>query len=192
MPRPPRLSRLAALPLIAALSACGGAEGPARYPVPVPAEAAPLRIQATSVEVRDVTLPLYAGLEEIWVLDATGALRSDTEILWADNPRASITQGLASALAARTDKPVAAEPWPFDAYPDVRLDVRFEELMADAGGLLVARGQYFVAPVSGETDPVAELFDLTERFNPEDLNSLAAARGRLVARLAETIARGGL
>ena len=170
------------------LAACG--TDPVRYAVPVPQTEGQVAVNVASLEVRDVTLPLYAELEEIFVQQEDGGLVSDTSVLWADDPQRGVTQGLASTLASLTTARVAAEPWPLEDLPDARLDVRFDAMLARADGQFAVAGQYFIARAAGS--------DRTGRFAilvPYELGSttsIAQARGRAMDALARQIAREAL
>ncbi len=174
--------------ILLVLAACGS--DPVRYAVPVPEVEARARVNVGSLEVRDVTLPLYAELEEIYVEQEDGGLVSDTSVLWADDPQRGVTQGLASALADLTTAQVAAEPWPLEELPEARLDVRFETMLARANGQFSIAGQYFVARGTG-TDRSGR-FAIDVPYAPGGTVSIAAAQGRAIERLARQIAREAL
>ena len=87
---------------------------------------------------------------------------------------------------------VASNPWPFEALPDARLDLRFETLVADETGSYRASGQYFVAVGDGRPER-SGLFDLTVAFDPEaGPAAVAAARGQIILDLAGDLARRAL
>ena len=91
-----------------------------------------------------------------------------------------------------TGRRIASEPWPFEAFPDASLEVRFAELVATEAGEFRASGQYFVA-VPDDRRERSGLFDLSVPFNPEGgANAIATARGQLVLDLARYIAQNGL
>ena len=108
-----------------------------------------MRIAFASVEVRDVSLPTYAAAEEISIQAEDGTLTSSTDVLWADTPERAIALELSRNLARLTDRRIASEPWPFEAFPDARLEVRFEDLLATTAGAFRTRGQYFVGVEEG-------------------------------------------
>ncbi|MDF3349980.1 hypothetical protein HKX17_07365 [Sulfitobacter sp. KE34] len=181
---------LITLGLLAALAACGGTAE--RFPVRAPAVTEKTSIAFSSVEVRDVSLPTYAAAEEISVQLADGRLVSSTDVLWADAPERAVALELSQNLARMTGRRIASEPWPFEAFPDASLEVRFAELVATESGEFRASGQYFVA-VRDDRRERSGLFDLSVPFNPEGgANAIAAARGQLVLDLARYIARNGL
>jgi len=177
------------LPLLLALTACGS---PDRFAVIAPEVTEKTRIAFASVEVRDVSLPSYAAADEISVQAADGTLTSSADVLWADAPERAIALELSRNLARLTDRRIASEPWPFDAFPDARLDVRFADLVATAEGSFRTTGQYFVAVEDGRRER-SGLFDLSVPFDPEGgPGAIAQARGQLILDLAEYIARNGL
>ncbi len=172
------------------LSACGGT--PDLYSVSAPAVTEKQRIGFRSVEIRDVSLPTYAAADEIAVQDEAGKLVTDSGTLWADSPERAIALELAGNLARLSGARVASEPWPFEAFPDARLDVRFETLLAGADGMVRAKGQYFVGVPDGGRER-SGLFDLRVPFDTAGgPQAIAAARGQIILDLAKFIARGGL
>lgn len=183
----PRLILL--LPLL--LAACGSSEQPLRFATPLPETGPQVAVSTASLEVRTVELPLYAELEEIYVGTADGALYSDSDVLWADEPRREITQSLASALGALTDARVAVEPWPLQNLPDARLAVRFDRVLPLASGVFVMAGQYYVAGLADDNDRTGR-FDIAVPFAGEGAGAIAAAKGEATVRLARQIAEEAL
>lgn len=170
----------------------GCTTSPDRYAVVAPETTQSQRIAFRSLEVRDVSLPAYAATDEITVLSQNGVLESDGAVLWADTPARAIALELTRHLARLSQARVASEPWPFEEFPQARLDIRFETLLASADGRYRAAGQYFVAVESGGRER-AGLFDLTVSFDPAGgPAAIAAARGQLILDLAVKIARDGL
>lgn len=146
----------------------------------------------SSIEVREVSLPTHASSEEIYV-EAEGGGLAVSELLWADDPTRAVTLALSRNLAEITGARVAPEPWPFDAYPAARVDVRVERFLSQADGMLVLAGQYFVADLDGRGRDRARLFSLSAPLANDLTPSTAAeARARLVSELALKIARDGL
>lgn len=176
--------------LAIALSACGGT--PDLYTVAPLQTEQKQRIGFKSVEVRDVSLPTYAGANEIAVQDVSGKLVTSSDILWADSPERAVALELTRHLARMSGARVASEPWPFEAFPDAQLEVRFESLIARADGQFQATGQYFVSDEASRRDR-SGLFDLTQPFDiAAGPQAIAAARGRVILELAEYLARNGL
>ncbi|SHF22454.1 hypothetical protein SAMN05444273_104359 [Litoreibacter ascidiaceicola] len=173
-----------------ALAACGAT--PDLYPVTPPQVEQKQRIAFRAVEVRDVSLPAYAGANEIAIEDLDGKLVTDSAILWADSPERAVALELTRNLARLTGARVASEPWPFEAFPDARLEVRFESLIAGANGQFRASGQFFVGVPDGGRER-SGLFDLAVPFDPlGGPQAIAAARGQVILDLAVYIARNGL
>ena len=178
----------AAIGLVFFVAACSEAE---RFAVRPPAITDSVPISFASVEVRDVSLPSYAAADEIHLQTRSGVLVSSSDVLWADSPERSIALELSQNLARLTRRNIASEPWPFEDFPEARLEVRFSELMASEQGTFRTSGQYFVS--GGEGRERSGLFDLSVPFNPEGgPNAIAAARGRLILDLSIFIARNGL
>lgn len=165
---------------------------PDRYAVTLPDITSTQPIAFGLVEVREVSLPAYAAADEISVRNEDGRVVSSGSVLWADTPDRSLALELSRALVQITSARVASAPWPFESFPDARLDVRFETLVAGSDGQYRARGQYFVAVTDGRRER-AGLFDVSTSFDPEaGPQAIAAARGQIIAELALYIARNGL
>lgn len=172
------------------LAACGGT--PDRYVVAPPAVTQSAGIGFKSVEVRDVSLPVYAAADEISVEDVDGKLVTDKEVLWADSPERAVGLELARNLTVLTGARVASEPWPFDASADARLEVRFESLVANADGQFRTSGQYFVGVDDGRRER-SGLFDLAVPYDIKGgPQAIAVARGQVILDLAKHIALKGL
>ena len=181
--------RQIALAALLALTACGGTD--TLYTAP-PAEVTDqVASRYRSVEVLDVSLPAYAAGDELLVSSEDGTLETGG-VLWADTPTREVTLSLSRALSKITGARVAPAPWPFDSFPNARVDVREERVLAE-GGALVLSGQYFVADLDGRQRDRARLFDLRAPLAPEaELQDVLAARSALIADLAVMIARDGL
>lgn len=179
--------------LIFALAIAGCAsEPPQRFAVPAVAAGDRIRASYGSVEVIEVSLPIYARTEEIWRETEDGALVSDPSTLWADEPVRAVTMELARQLTALTGARVAAEPWPFDEPAEARLEVRLEEMVAGADGRFRLAGQYFTADREGDRDRTAA-FTLWAPIEPDSgIPGIAAARANAVKELARQIAQKGL
>lgn len=172
------------------VASCG--DGPAaRYSVPQPQVDDTIRISYGSVEVRDVSLPSYAASDEIH-REVDGALSSSTSVLWADVPARAVSLAIARNLSELTTAKVANEPWPFQSFPQARVEVRIEEMVAGSDGLFRLKGQYFVASTRGSRE-TSNLFEL---FEPYDVlagpKAIALARGQIILNLTRDIAKTGL
>lgn len=163
-----------------------------RYVSPLGDVGARQSIAYRAVEVREVALPGYAAAEEIAVQASDGVVQSKDTDLWADSPTRAVTLQLSQALAQITRANVAAEPWPFESFPQARVEVRISDLLARSDGTYVASGQYFVANGLGRADRTRS-FDLSVGYDPEaGPTAIAAARSALIVMLAKQIARDGL
>ncbi|MBM1219561.1 membrane integrity-associated transporter subunit PqiC [Ponticoccus sp. SC2-23] len=176
----------------AALAACS-TDPALRYAVPAVPPEESVAISYRSVEVREIILPTYAQLEEIFVETEEGALTSSSALLWADDPSRASTQELTRALAAVTGAQVASEPWPFDSYPQVRVELRVDEFIASRLGAFRLSGQAFIATLDGVGRDRAIDFAISIPLAPDaGPREIAAARGQAMAQLATRIARDGL
>lgn len=186
------MTTLKAALLGSALVLAGCSTVPDRYAVTPPAVTDKVAIGFSAVEVRDVSLPAYAAADEISVQDVDGKLVASSDMLWADTPERAVALELARHLSKLSGARIASEPWPFDAFPDARLEVRFESLVAQADGQFRAAGQYFVSVSDGGRER-SGLFDLAVSYDPEGgPQAIAQARGQVILDLAVYIARNGL
>jgi uncharacterized lipoprotein YmbA len=144
-----------------------------------------------SLEVVEVTLPVYAASEEIFTEDASGAITA-LGPLWADDPARAMTLQLSRDLAAITGATVAPEPWPFRGIAEAKVDVRIEEMLATASGTFRVSGQFFVAPDISGPDR-SGLFSISVPLPAQPSPSrIAAARGAATSSLAEEIVNRAL
>ena len=184
-----RIQWVLGLAVLGLLAACGSSE---RFAVSTPEITQKIHVAFGAIEVRDVSLPSYASADEIHVQAEDGTLRSSSNVLWADAPERAIAQEVSQNLARLTGRRVAAEPWPFEAYPDARLELRFADLLATSNGQFRATGQYFVAVADGRRER-SGLFDLVVLFDPKGgPAAIAKARGQLILDLAEHVAKKAL
>ncbi len=183
-------SSTAMLVLAATLAGCGAT--PSRITLPPAQTAERVSISVGSLEVSQASLPLYAESEEIAFADAAGVLTTDSDLLWADDPRRAVTQALVSNLSNLTGAKVAAEPWPLDQFPDARLAVRFDRFLPDASGQFRASGQYYVARVNSGIRESARSFDLSAPYAPGNPISLSAAKAEVLKALAIRVASDSL
>ncbi len=184
-----KTGRIAAFGLVAVLAACATE---VRVAAPLVTPQTRIASSFSSLEVTEVTLPSYAAAEDIYFRAEDGAI-SPTGTLWADLPARAITLQLSRDLGAITGVTVAPAPWPFREFPAAKVDVRIEELLATAEGVFRLSGQYFIAPEEGGRAS-SQSFAIEEPIagGPTPSAAIATARGRAVAKLAETIARRGL
>jgi len=177
--------------LCATLAACGS---DVRVPVPPVAPEARYSIPYGTVEVRDVLLPDYAQAQDIFVEEAGGVLTSEGGLLWADLPARAATLELTQSLSTVTGARVASEPWPFDDYADVRVEVRVTEFVASARtNEFRLAGQYYVATFDAEGRDRARDFRIAVPLAPEfGPGNIAVARSQAMTQLGVEIARDGL
>jgi uncharacterized lipoprotein YmbA len=174
-----------------AVASCG--DGPAaRYSVPQPTVSETIRISYSSVEIRDVSLPTYAASDEIHRETEGGVLQSSASVLWADAPERAMSLAISRNLSELTTAKIANEPWPFQSFPQARVEVRIEDMVAGQNGLFRLKGQYFVASTRGNRER-SGLFELLTAYDIEaGPKAIAAARGQAILELSQEIAKNGL
>ncbi len=197
----------AAFLLVLLLPACG--QAPLRLTVPQVETGERLASAFSTVEVLDVSLPEYAADDRIFLQSAGGALTPIAGAVWADDPARAVTLELTEALADLTGARVAPEPWPFLEPPAAQVDVRVADLVADASGVFLLRGRYYVAAGEFEIplDQQGEDGPPTRRAGPDRSGefriavplapdagpaAIALARAQATALLARQIADEGL
>lgn len=184
---------IAALISTLLVAGCGENDDPVRYSSPPAALSSQVSIPHRTVALREVSLPTYATDEEISIADGTGAISQFPGSIWADDPTRAVTLRLTNALADVTRRTVAFDPWPFQDDPDVTVDVRFEEFVAETSGRFVARGRYYVAHTNPARSDRDGSFNLAEPFDPaQGFSAIAQAQSQIISALAVQIARNGL
>lgn len=174
------------------LSACGDGTGTARYAIDPPASSQVTGDQLGPTELREVSLPGYASGDEIAWQGPDGAIRSNTDILWADEPQRAFTITLARAISEMSGASVIAEPWPLASPPQHKLDVRVEKALAANDGYFRLKGRYFLsAEGSGAGAHHSRSFDIAVPVAQDDPASIATAASQSVTLLAEQIAKLG-
>lgn len=171
----------------AALATLGACSQPVRFVADPPAEAAPVRLRLASLEVKDVLLPAYAIDPDILVEQPDGSLKALKKAVWADETAQGVTQGIASAIAARSTADVAAEPWPLAAYPDAQLVVRFDRFVPQAGGTFRASGQFALASPDRRIRESITNFDLSVPIAGDSPQAMAAARAQMLRAVAAEV-----
>lgn len=171
------------------LSGCSDPTQTARYALaPVPAEKhLPNRIG--TAELREVSLPQYAAGQEITWQTEDGALRSTPKQIWADDPPRAMTLALAREISALSGATVIAEPWPLSESPQNRVEVRVEEFLPGADGMVRLSGAYYVTPAQGAGRDVVRRFALHQPVVGEGAAALVAAQSAAVAALAAQMAQ---
>ena len=181
------------------LAGCGS--GPVLFSAPAPTLAARsgpsdpgerIPVAYGSVEVLEISLPAYAEGEDIYYEGAGGSLMPIEGAEWADLPARAMTLDLVEVLSGVTGARVAAEPWPYEALPEARVEVRATRMAAGTDGVFRLGGLYHVADLSGELDAPADRsgrFEVAVRYRPDlGVAAIADARSRAVRDLARQIA----
>lgn len=179
-----RACLFAALPL--SLVACGETAG--RYMLDAPATQQRTRVPVSRIEVRDVTLPDYASASEIMLQSEDGALFPLKGAIWADDPMRAVTLALARNLDTVTTATVAGEPWPLDAYPDVRIDTRIERMVARADGQFELSGQYSIAAPDQAVRESINRFQILQPLSGNTPVAVAQATSAALLTLSQQIA----
>lgn len=181
--------------LIAAtlLAGCLPADDPLLYTAPGGAIDRRVNVPQQTISVREVSLPSYAANERISVRFTPLQITESSENIWADDPVRAITLRLSQAIGDLTGRTVAADPWPYRAPPEVTVDVRIEEFVAEATGEFIARGQFYIAHEDAELRGRSVTFDLSTPFDPAGgFAAIAAARSQILVALALEVAQKGL
>ncbi|GFE66074.1 PqiC family protein [Litoreibacter roseus] len=174
------------------LAGCGFGPGTARYlPDATPSEVR-ASARVSTVEIIEVTLPSYAASEEISVRGVDGAIRSSTDILWAEDPESALVQSLVTNLSQITGARVAADPWPLADPAQVELTVRIATMLVSADGRLDFVGQYAVAAPDRAIRETVTPFAITESVNAASYQSIADAHARAWRQLSEEMAKRAL
>ncbi len=149
-----------ALALVAVIAGCGA--DPSRITLPPVETAQTVRVSVRSVEVTQVSLPLYAESEEIAVEAENGALTNRRIACFGLTIRNARSHRRWSPTSPDlTSAKIAAEPWPFDQFPDARLVVRFDRFLPKSNGQFEVSGQYYVARVNSNIRETARSFELS-------------------------------
>lgn len=187
------MKTLLAFPALAAaaflLGACSNPEETGRYLIDPPSP--PVQIGnrlGPTVELRDVSLPEYASGQEVSWQSEDGAVRSNPDTLWADNPQRAFTHSLARAISDVSGAAVIAEPWPLGEPPERRLEVRVERALAQSDGVYRLSGRYFLADESAGGTNHVRSFDISVPLTSDAPGMIAAAQSAALSMLAQQIA----
>lgn len=174
---------------LSVLGACSDPLSTGRYMIDPPTAAKSLPNRLGQAELREVSLPQYASDQEIVWQTEDGALRSTPENVWADNPARAMTLALARQISALSGATVIPEPWPLAQEPQRRIEVRVEQVLPRADGVLHMAGIYFVSP-AGDTmgRDVVHRFDVEVPLEGEGPGFIAKAQSAAIGQLAAQIA----
>lgn len=171
-----------------ALGACSDGTETARYALNPPAASKQVANRLGTAELREVSLPQYASGQEIAYQTEDGALRSNSKDIWADDPPRAMTLALAREISALSGAVVIAEPWPLSDLPQRRIEVRVEQFLPGADGVVRLSGAYYVTLAAGAGSDLVRRFDLSAPLAGEGPGAIAAAQSQAVAALARQIA----
>lgn len=178
------MTRIAPIALTLFLAACGAKS---QFIITAPEATTETRVRVASIEVITVSLPAYAAAAAIVVEDASGALRPVAKSLWADDPPRGVTAALARSLDVKSTATVAVEPWPLNDAPEVRLEVRVDEMLARADGSFVMNGQFALSSQTGAVRDRLQRFAIVVPLADPAPASVAAAAGKAIDWLADQI-----
>lgn len=170
------------------LSACSNPEDTARYIIDPPVTGGQVPNRLGSAELKDVSLPEYASGQEVAFQTEDGAVRSNPDNLWADNPQRAFTMSLARAISDASGATVISEPWPLAEPPQRVLEVRVERALAQANGIYRLQGRYFVADEGSNGANHARSFDIAVPMGSTGPAASAAAVSSAIGLLAQQIA----
>ena len=174
---------------LSVLGACSDPLSTGRYMIDPPTAEKTLPNRLGKAELREVSLPQYASDQEIVWQTEDGALRSTSKNVWADNPARAMTLALARQISAVSGATVIAEPWPLSQEPDRRIEVRVEQVLPRADGVLRMSGIYFVSLAGyGAGRDVVHRFDIEVPVEGEGPGFIAKAQSAAIGQLAEQIA----
>lgn len=178
---------LMGLTLAVLLTACSGTQ----TRIATPAVTSDLQLNAFvgSALVQTVSLPAYAAAEELAVETAPGVITSTGDLLWADDPERAVTLRLASHLDQILTATVGPDPWPFPGLPDVGIDVRVTDMLAQADGTYRLAGTYFVGGDGIDFRNTSSAFDIVIPLADAEAATVAQAQAAAILTLAEDIAR---
>lgn len=185
------IARYLLAPLVLlAMAACSNPEKTGRFLIDPPASGAQVPNRLGTAELKDVSLPEYASGQEVAWQTADGAVRSNPDNLWADNPQRGFTLALARAISDISGATVIGEPWPLAEPPQRRLEVRVEKALAQADGVFRLTGRYFVSDEGYGTGGAnhARSFDISVPLASDQPGAVAQAMSQAIGQLAAQIA----
>lgn len=187
MTHPRMFAALAGIGLLA-LAGCSNPEKTARYLIDPPVTAGQVPNRLGTAELKDVSLPEYASNQEVAFQTEDGAVRSNPDNLWADNPQRAFTLALARAISDSSGATVIGEPWPLGEPPQRTLEVRVERALTQANNVYRLSGRYFVSDSKGGGVNHARSFDISVPVGSETPGATSVAVSQAIAQLAVQIA----
>ncbi|MBJ6371410.1 PqiC family protein [Sedimentitalea arenosa] len=169
-----------------ALTACG--DPAARYLLEPPTAQERMRLPVSTIELREVTLPVYASGSEIMLQGEDGALRPSDNAVWADDQVRAVTLSLARDIEAVSTATAAAEPWPLIDSPQVRVEVRIDRMVAQTDGVFRMSGQFAIASPGGAVRETLNRFDIAQPMAAGTPTAIADATSAAITTLARQIA----
>ncbi|WP_022708067.1 MULTISPECIES: PqiC family protein [Paracoccus] len=181
----------AAFPAICLLmAACSDPEATGRYLIDPPTAGVQVPNRLGTAELKDVQLPEYASDQEVAFQTEDGAVRSNPDSLWADNPSRAFTTTLARTISEVSGATVIGEPWPLAEPPARVVEVRVERALAQADGIYRLSGRYFVSDdgLKGSGTNYARSFDIRVPLAEPGPGATARAASEAISQLAQQIA----
>ncbi|MDP0928132.1 PqiC family protein [Paracoccus onubensis] len=179
------------LGMLLALTACSNPEKTGRFLIDPPSGSGQVPNRLGSAELKDVSLPEYASDQEVMWQTEDGAIRSNPDNLWADNPQRAFTLALAREISDISGATVIGEPWPLAEPPQRELVVRVEKALAQADGIYRLSGRYFVSDQSSGGTNHARSFDISVPLQGNQPAAIARAMSQAIGQLAGQIATLG-
>lgn len=170
------------------LAGCSNPEKTGRFLIDAPTSQARVPDRLGTAELKDVSLPEYAADQEVMWQTADGAVRSNPDSLWADNPQRAFSLALARAISDMSGATVVNEPWPLAEPPKREIEVRVTRALAQSNGVYRLTGRYFVADQGSGGANHARSFDISVPMAGEQPAAIAAAQSQAIGQLAHQIA----
>lgn len=168
------------------VASCGTPAAYQMQPQPVTQR---LNTAASTIMVREVSMPDYATDDAMARQDAGGAVQIMSRVRWADLQPRAVTLALSRQLNAGLSATVAPEPWPLSGLPDGEIDVRVDRIVADADGIFHLDGIYYVRAEGVALGAPSRDFAVSVPMQGVDPTQIAAAQSTAIAQLAAQIAR---
>lgn len=132
-------------------------------------------VGVSSIGLRTISVPGYVEESAITIRGDGARLIIDESAHWAEVPEAALTRTLAESLRLRTHADVLTEPLPRGFDPGVRVEVVFDRLLAQTGGVADLTGQ--VSLISGDGRDLLKVlpFQLLQRGRGGDYDGFFEA-----------------